>query len=50
MENMQLNDFVFIIIQSEGMNYVVDHYIEIREEFSKINMQVFPINNLYGKR
>jgi len=33
MENMQLNDFVFIIIQSEGMNYVIDHYIEIREEF-----------------
>ena len=33
MENMQLNDFIYIIIQSEGMNYLVDNYIEIREEF-----------------
>lgn len=31
--NMKLNDFVCIIIQSEGLAYLVENYIEIREEF-----------------
>lgn len=33
MDDMQLNDFVCIIIESEGIEYLVDNYIEIREEF-----------------
>lgn len=33
MDDMQLNDVVCIIIQSEGIDYLVENYIEIREEF-----------------
>lgn len=33
MDNMQLNDFIYIIIQSEGLDYLVTNYIAIREEF-----------------
>jgi hypothetical protein len=33
MNDMQFNDFICIIIQSEGLEYLVANYIEIREEF-----------------
>lgn len=33
MNDMQFNDFICIIIQSEGLDYLVSNYIEIREEF-----------------
>lgn len=31
--NLQLNDVVYLIIQSEGIEYLVENYIAIREEF-----------------
>lgn len=39
---IRLNDVVHIVIQSKGMEYVSDNYIEIREDYYNKKEQELP--------